>query len=144
MNDNNYKLNIIKAVSRLGETNGTKNPDSRNNVGAALGKVYLWRVAVEIATDRLKTAWNDLTNKELIPEDEILRKSIEGETVAIKSPSFGLQIKVSKPRESFDKDAFLDKVSKKFKIEKHKLIELSKECTKLSKAPLSKKIVELR
>lgn len=142
MNNLNHKASIIKAISRLGETNGTKNPDERHNVGSLLGEIYLWQVATDIASDRLKAAWKELEAEELLPSDDKLRTDVEGELVALQSPHFSLQIKVAKPRESFDKDMFIEKASKKFKIDKHKLIELSRECVKLSKAPLTKKVLE--
>jgi hypothetical protein len=137
-------MNIVKAVSRIGETNGTKNPDSKNNVGNYLGDIYLWQVVGEIAADRLKAAWNYLNSDKLMPDDDHLRANVEGEIVALKSPTFALQVKVAKPRESFDKDLFIEKASKRFKIDKHKLLELSMECTKQSKAPLTKKVLELK
>lgn len=138
-----YKANIVKALTRLESLNGTQNPDAKDNQGAFLGPVFFWETVSDLAHDRAKDAWSSLSENNLIPADDTLRSRITGEEVITKSPHFVLQVKVSQPRESFDQTLFIDKVAKKFSIDRHKLVELAATCKKASKAPLSKRVIEL-
>jgi hypothetical protein len=138
-----YKSNIIKALDKLAALNGTRNPDETDNQGAFLGPVFLWETVRDIAADRVKSSWSDLASNKLIPTDDILRES-NGSEVLLSSPSFALQVRVTSPRETFDQTLFIEQAAKKFSIDKHKLIELAAQCKKLSKPPLTKKVVEIK
>lgn len=138
-----YKSNIIKALDRIESLNGTANPDASSNSGSFLGPVFLWETIHNIAQDKMKKAWTNLAENNLIPADDTLRDKVKGDEVIISSPSFALQVKVTQPRESFDQTLFIDKAAKKFSIDKHKLMELAAQCKKSSRAPLSKKVVEI-
>lgn len=138
-----YKAQIIKALDRLSTLNGTRNPDEQDNQGAFLGPVFLWSTIADIADDKIKESWKTLSANNLITTDDVLRDSINGETILVSSPSFALQVRVTSPRESFDQTLFIEKAAKKFNIDKHKLVELATQCKKASKAPLSKKVIEL-
>ena len=37
-----YETDIIKALAKMGKTNGTTNPDSKHNTGALLGEAFMW------------------------------------------------------------------------------------------------------
>ncbi|MCI0557510.1 MAG: hypothetical protein MN733_03365 [Nitrososphaera sp.] len=138
-----YRASVIKALDRLSTLNGTRNPDEKDNQGAFLGPIYLWSVVADIAKDRISSAWKSLEENGLIPADDALRTQISGEEVITSSPSFALQVKVTNPRSTFDKDMFIECASVKFKIDKHKLVELAATCNKSSKSPLTKKVIEL-
>jgi hypothetical protein len=137
-----YKADILKAITRFGTTNGTKNPDERSNTGQLLGEVFLWETARDLCADRAKSAWADLESMELY-SDADLRSLGESESIVVKSPHFALSVKVSKPRMMFDRDLFIERIAADFKIDKHRLIELATTCKAASKPPLSKKVLEV-
>lgn len=137
-----YKAEILKAFGRLG-SNGTKNPDERSNVGRYLGEIFLWDYAAELCSSKAREAWRLLAADQIISSDDELRATIEAETVIAKSPHFAMSVKVGNPRMMFDQERFIDAISSKFKIDKHKLVELAKECKSPSRAPLSKKVIEI-
>lgn len=137
-----YKAEILKAITRFGTTNGTKNPDERSNTGRLLGEVFLWETAKDFCASREKAAWAALESMELFDPDE-LRESGPAESIVTKSPNFALSVKVSNPRMMFDKDLFIERVAEAFKIDKHKLIEIATQAKTPSKPPLSKKVLEV-
>jgi hypothetical protein len=139
-----YKSSIIKALDKLATLNGTRNPDETDNQGAFLGPVFLWETVRDIAADKVKSAWSAVSENNLISTDDVLRDKINGEEILVSSPSFALQVRVTQPRESFDQTLFIEKAAKKFSIDKHKLVELAAQCKKQSRAPLSKKVVEIK
>ena len=136
-----YKAKIHHALAKLG-MNGTQSPD-HSNLGGVLSEIYLWETVRDYAADKCKTAWLSLEREKLIKPDDFLRDNIDKEEVVVHSDHFSIVAKVSTPRSTFDRDLFIEKVGKKFKIDKHKLIDLAQQCTKQSKAPLSKRIIEI-
>jgi hypothetical protein len=53
------------------------------------------------------------------------------------SENYSVTSEIGTPRETFDKDAFIDAVAKEFKLMKHKVTEIASTCTKTSAAPIS-------
>lgn len=138
----NYRQSILKALDRLPMNNGTRNPDT-SNIGGILGEAYLWDTIRDLAASKSKEAWSHLEKEKLIPSKEKLREDVGSEKCLVSSDNFSLVAKVSAPRENFDKDAFIDLVAKKYKIDKHKLVEASQTCVKPTAAPVSMKILEI-
>lgn len=56
------------------------------------------------------------------------------------SDNYQRSAEIGTPRTSFDKDAFIEAVTKELGVPKHKLVELASHCEKMSAAPLSIKI----
>lgn len=139
----NYRTSIIKALERLPSNNGTKNPDQLDNVGALVGDIYLWETVSEIASDKARNGWKALQSEEFIPSKEEIRETVQGEKALVKTPSFVVLAKVTNPRTTFDRDKFIDLCSKKFKLDKHKLVELAATCVKETAAPTSLKVLEV-
>ena len=133
----------MKALDRLPTLNGTRNPDQQHNVGALIGDAYFWDTVQDLAASKSRSAWSTLEKEGFIQNKDDIRNEVDGEKTLVHSPSFAVIAKVSNPRASFDKDAFITLVSSKFKIDKHKLVELAQDCTKQSKAPVSLKILEI-
>lgn len=137
-----YRQSIQKALDRIPMNNGTRNPD-QSNIGGVIGEAYLWDTVQELAASKSKAAWDTMEKEGFIPPKDLLREKGSGEVSLVSSDNFTVISKVTAPRASFDKDAFIDLVAKKFKIDKHKLVEASKSCTKESRAPVSLKIMEI-
>jgi len=133
-----YKTEIARKLSAF----HVKSPD-QTNVGGFLADVYLWDTVATLAKGHLEDAWRALEREKIIPSDVTMRETVEGESIAAKTAKFQVYIKVSNPRTIFDKDTFIAKVAATFNVSKPKLLELAKECVSQTRAPLSKRVIEV-
>lgn len=137
------KEKLIDYFDRLNTpASGIVNPDRKSNVGTALYNVFIWQEIASIAEKEEKEAWAELDASRLIPTDDRLRQT-EGERIEAESKHFSLLVKVSKPRQTNDIDAFIALVAKKHKIPKSTLEAYAELTKKVSKASLSKKVLEV-
>jgi len=115
-----------------------------DNQGPLLGAIFLWQETVKEAKERLESAWKAAVDADIIPDDDSLREK-KGETIITESDQFSCVAEVEKPRKVFNRDKFIDAVAKKFKIDRARLdaIAVASPCTTDSKAPLSKRILEV-
>lgn len=141
-----FRASIVHYISALGSKNGHINPDKKHNSGNYLGDLFIWNTAKKYCETMIADIEGQMLREKLVKDKEKLRKeagnSYPYENVVCESPSFVLVGKVQTPRSSFDKDAFIQKVSVGHKIPKHKLIELAEGCVKKSAAPVSMSIME--
>ena len=98
-----YKVEIAKALSKIGLTNGTKNPDQKHNTGGLIGEAYLWDEVVRFAEAKKKAAWEAMTKEGLIPDK---KKLDPGDHELTYSPSFTVIAKVTQPVKRFDDEEF--------------------------------------
>jgi hypothetical protein len=137
-----YSTEINKALARLGTTNGTKNPDERHNTGALLGDAYLWQQVSDYADTKLKSSKAALEANGIVPNKEALRSAGRSEAIIAESPTFAFVAKVAKPQERFNRDEFITRVAKKFKLKEAELRTIALASTKTTEAPVSTSIVE--
>ena len=133
-----YKADITKALYKL----NVRSPDT-SNAGSYIADVFFWETIEKLAGGKLDDAWRALVRNHLIPDDNHLREHVNGETVLSKTKHFVVEAKISNPRAIFDKDAFIRQVSEKFKVPKHKLDELAAQCVSHTRAPLTKRVLEV-
>lgn len=133
-----YKTEIARKLSQF----HVASPD-KSNVGGYLADVYLWETVADLAEKKREEAWRALTSNKFVPPDDTLRETVDGESIVVRTPYFIVHAKVSNPRSIFDRDTFIQKVSEKFKISKPKLIELAAKCVSQTRAPLSKRVLEV-
>lgn len=135
-----YETDIIRALSKIGQTNGTANPDAKNNVGGLLGEAFLWDKVRAYAEGRAKAAWLKLEKEEIVPDKKTLSP---GDHILAESPSFACTAKVSRPVERFSGDELADLLAKsKYKVP----VSTTKELIDQAKIPttsmVTMKIVE--
>lgn len=120
-----------------------RNPDRKSNGGQHLFEIYYWQEITALAEKELKKAWEAAATGGLIKDDDFYRKT-EGETIAAESGSFSCVMKVSAPRKTLDKEAFLDAVARKARVARPWFDELwETHTTKEGKAALSKRVLEV-
>lgn len=114
-----------------------------DNTDMLLCDMFVWQELAAAATKNLKKAQQSLDKSELVPEDDALRTYEVGDHTIETSGHFAFTVKVSEPRALFDKDAFVVLAVKKLKVKKSVIRDLLEASTSESKAPLSKRVVEL-
>jgi len=117
------------------------NPDRKNN-GPYLFDIYYWQELSDLADKELKKAWKAATEAEVLEEDDTYRQVL-GETIAAESSSFSCVMKVSAPKKTIDKEAFLAAVSRKSRLAVSTLEALWEDHQKEGKAALSKRVLEV-
>jgi hypothetical protein len=118
------------------------NPDRKSNVGTLLFEVYTAAELANLAEKKAEQAWEQLEVQGLIPSDDKLRRE-EGERIVVESGHLSAMIKVSAPRQTFDKEAFITAVCKKYKLPVAAITALADGAKKVGKAALSKKVLEV-
>jgi len=134
----NFKANITKALYKL----NVKSPD-QSNVGGYLADVYLWETIEKLAKGKAEDAWRSLVREHIIPADDTLRENVIGRFISTKTDHFIVEVEIKNPRSLFDKEEFIKKVSAEFKIPKHKLDELAATTISHTRAPLTKRVLEV-
>lgn len=119
-----------------------KNPDRKNNQGAVLFEIFCWQEISKLSEEELRRAWTAAEANGILKADDIYRAKGPGESIAAESGHFSVLMKVSKPRESIDKEKFLTAVAKKARISLPALEELWDANQKVGKASLSKRVLE--
>jgi hypothetical protein len=116
-------------------------PSRMNNRDTLLCDVYIWQEAMILAKRHYDDAIKDLAT--LVPSDENLRRLGVGEHTIEPGNAFAFLAKISKPRETFDKDAFIATVARKFRVPVAKLEAVAEVSKKEGNAALSKRVIEL-
>lgn len=124
----------------LESTKSLKFPD-RSNVAKILWQTYLWQEICSRATKTERACWKSLQEQKLLPDDDELRK-LRGEHILLDTNTLACVIKVEDPRDMFDRDLFIKKVARKYKIKETELVTIAEKCVKPSKAKLTKRIAE--
>ena len=137
-----YQGQIAKQLSRLGKTNGTTNPDAKSNIGQYLGEVYMWEEAAKYCGRRSKEAWQTVNEVGIIPDKDQLREVPDSSSELATSPGFLCVAKVSMPRKTFSREECINRLSKKYKIDKHELVKVFKESTVEGAPSVSLKVIE--
>ena len=122
------------------DANISRAPKDNSNTGAYLWPVFYWQTVEDIASDQLKLAYKNGVS--VFGTDDVMRGRGEGEHLIADSNCFSMLATVTKPRQSFDKDLFIAKLCKRYKLERSKLEVIAGECMHPTKAPLSKRVVE--
>lgn len=122
---------------------GIVNPDRRHNAGPVLFELFVWQEACTVAEAQLKSAWVDARTSGVIMPDDALRDLSTGEHIVAESARFSCLVTLQSPRNTFDKEKFLDIASKRLKLPRIKLLSLMEEATRPSKAPLGKRVLEV-
>jgi hypothetical protein len=145
MSNNERAQAIIDAVEELLNPRGGINKVSRNDSNAApyLRDVFFWQTIGTLAAAKEEAAWKAAQAANLLPSDEKLRENVEGEKIVAESEHYSCIVKVSKPRNNFDKETFLATVARKFKVPLQKLLAIYDASMKEGKAPLSKRVLEV-
>jgi hypothetical protein len=139
------KDRLLDFLSELAVANGTILKTRKgDNLGPALGRVFVWQETKRIAEEELKEAWKAVQDAELIPTDDVLREEGQGEEkILLESSNFSVITKVDKPRDVFSRDKFITLVAKKFKLDQGRLEALAQTCMVPSAAPLKKRVLEV-
>lgn len=108
-----------------------------------LGEIFVWQEMETYAKARKEAAWKAAQDiGGLIDSDEDLREYIKGEEIVFETAHFSCIVKVSEARERFDRDTFIKRVAKKYKIPAPDLVKMSDRCKCYSLAPLTKRVIE--
>lgn len=120
-------------------------PDAtdKSNAGPILAEIYKWQEACDYAKKRLEAAWKEAQAKGgVVPADDDIRDMEPGEHIIAKGKVFACFVKLNNPSNRFDKETFIRKLSKKYKISIDDLEALAKVSTIEAKGQLTKKIIE--
>jgi len=111
------------------------------NAGASLAAILLWQEVERIAGEEMEAAYKDAT---MLPDDATLREQGEGDHIPYTAGNFILTTKVSKPGARFDKDQFINELANDpaCKLGREALMKMALKCTKETKAPLKKRVLE--
>lgn len=121
---------------------GVRNPDRRHNSGPVLFEIAYWQEISDLADKRLKQSWTAAEENGVLKSDDYYRQT-PGETIAAESEKFSCLMKVSSPRKTIDKEAFIAAVAKKCRIAAAAIEDFWEANLKEGKASLSKKILEV-
>ena len=135
------KEQILEGVVDLAAS--IKVPELKKNEGALYVNVFIWQEINRIAEDSLKKAWATAQAKDgVLVDDDEMRALGEGDHIVSESGTFSLVAKVSKPRQSFQKDDFIAAAARQFKTSPAKVLELYEKHCKDGKPALQKRIME--
>ena len=124
-----YQTDIVKALARLGKTNGTMNPDEKHNAGRLIGEAFLWDQVEKYAKARGDAAWAALASEGIIPAKKELE---QGEHELAYSPSFVVIGRVTAPVKRFS----ADELAKLLRQSKYRVPEsTTKEMVDKAKVP---------
>lgn len=110
-----------------------------DNLEPLLAEIYLAQETKKWAEDKLKKAWA-AAQDEAVPDDAAMRAKGVGQHLVCESKNFTVTAKVDTPRQSFDKDAFIEQVSKRFKLPLDRLKAIADGCVAKSAPPLTKRV----
>jgi len=137
------KDQLVTGLNNLVTVLAKKAPsDRKSNIGKYLQDIFVWQEVNKLAADSLKEAWATAQTSGALPFDDELRNKGEGEHIVTESDMFSLVTKVMAPRQNFDRDLFIEKVAKKFKIPVATLTALADASKVDGKAALSKRVLE--
>lgn len=136
-------MTIKDKIRSYAQEGGKLNPEPRNKTGTLLFEAFYWQELEAFAGDRQKAAWSALGAAKLIESDDYYRSVASGEFLAGESKWFSCRVKVSSPRKSIDKEAFLEAVARATKTSVTALEALWNAHQKESRAPISKRILEV-
>jgi hypothetical protein len=130
-----YKAQVVKALAKIGQTNGTANPDAKHNVGNLIGEAFLWDEVVKYAEGRSEAAWARLQKEGIVPA----KKDMDpGDYEIAYSPTFLVTAKVTQPIKRFDQD----ELARIFHESKYKVpVSVTKEIVDLAKVPKSSNVI---
>lgn len=136
-------MSIKSAIQQKLSRIQSVNPDTKeSNHAHFLADIYFYTQMAKYAESKVKDTYKTLQSEGFLKSDDEIREAAEGEKVQMRSPSFALVTKVADPRQSFDKDMFIERVATELHVSKLKMHKIAKECVKLSKAPLTKSVIE--
>ena len=133
-----YEVDINRKLTRF----DVASPE-RTNVGQFIAKRFLWTKVEKFAKEKVKEIDKLMVQDKLVPPDDELRSNGESEKILVKTPNFVFTAKITNPRQTFNKEEFIERLCREFKLDKSKVRKLSEECVKLSVAPLSKNVIEV-
>ena len=137
---NSIKEQLAAYLAALGKS--VVNPDRKSNTGALLFEIYTAQELATLAEKKAEAAWAQLEEQGLIPSDDKLRRE-EGERIVVESGHLSAMVKVSAPRQTFDKEAFITAVCRKYKLPVAAVTALADSSKKAGKAALGKKVLEV-
>lgn len=135
------KDKLIAYVNAIGSPkSGVRNPDEKSNTGGALFRAFVWQEISSHAEKEIKKAWSEVL--EITGHDEdSLRKEPQGESILLEGSIFSAIVKVTAPRKTFSKEAFIAAIAKQHKIPAAKLEALAAKCVVEGKPPVSKRVL---
>lgn len=133
-----YRSRILEYVDNA--TLKVRNPDRGTNL-TLLAETFAWQEIQTFAKKRLEVLWAKMAIDGIVATDDELRKE-EGFRVVTSTDNFSCTVKVDPPRTVTDLDAFIAKISKKYKIEPAVLYDLAEKTKKVTQPVLSKRIVQ--
>jgi hypothetical protein len=138
------KDRLFDALAKL-PTNGVLKTSRADTTGSILGRIFVWQEALKYAEKQLDGAWKSAVLAKLIPDDDTLRdgSAIGDEKIVAESKHFSIVTKVGSPRELFQLDEFITALAEEYKLDPGALNALALTCKKDSKAPLSKRVLEV-
>ena len=129
---------LIDAVGKLAERVVPKQPKK----AVYLTTIFVWQEISSFTEKKLKEAWSLAWEAGVIPSDDALRAAGEGEAIVCESDRFSCVAKVTKPRETFDRDKFIGELVRLYKLKRPALEALAEQCKSEGKAALSKRVLE--
>lgn len=135
-----YETDIVKALTKLGQTNGTANPDEKNNTGRLLGEAFLWDKVAAYAKQRSDAAWEALEKEGIVEDTEALSP---GDHQLAQSPSFAVFARVTQPVRRFNGEELANLLAKsKYKVPVSTTKEMIDKAKVPTKSMCSLKVVE--
>lgn len=116
-------------------------PRDRTNAGPYLFDIWVYQEMCAFAEAKLKAAWKVAQDNGVISDDDTLRLAA-GETIVAESDKFSCVATVAAPGERFDKDVFIAKLAKKFKLEPSDIEAVMENSKLTNKAALTKRVLE--
>lgn len=145
INKETNKVRLEVALGKLADARvGVLRIDKQDNIDPLLAAVWIAQETKRWADVQLAVAWAQAQEAGLVPIDEALRALGHGSHMVCQSATFCVTAEVASPRDVFDKEEFLERAPRRFRVGRKKLLELVNECTKKSLAPLTKRVLETR
>lgn len=135
------KDKLLAYVNAIGSPkSGVRNPSEKSNTGSALFRAFVWQEISSHAEKEGKKAWAEVL--EIAgQDDDSLREHPQGESILLEGGAFSAIVKITAPRKTFSKEAFIAAVAKQYKIPVAKLEALAAKCVVEGKPPVSKRVL---
>jgi hypothetical protein len=133
-----YQAQIIKALGKIGVSNGTVNPDAKHNMGNLLGEAFLWDTVKKYAEGRSKIAWDGMAAAGLVDKTKLE----PGDHTIAESPGFKATAKVSEKVKRFSAQALAEAMNKRFKVAVPSALQMIEQAKVPTTSTVTLRVVE--
>lgn len=128
---------VAEALAKL------RNPDRGSNTGKFLFDIFVWQEVSSLADKRLRDAWKAAqVESSVVEPDDVLREKGPGDHITEETDHFSLYVKISEGRKAINRDLFIEKVAKRYKLKVADLEKIAETCRVEGTRACTKRVLE--